>query len=177
MSPKSLLRHKLVQSPLEDMGPGTRFRRVIGEVDPLDNKKVKRVVLCSGKVYYDLLEQRREWGIEDVAIVRIEQLYPWPRDGILRELSLYPGAEVVWCQEEHANMGAWNFVLRRLEYILKDSGKSEARRPIYVGRPESASPATGLLKVHNAEQARLVEQALKWNVSDLRQPLERISED
>ncbi len=178
MSPKSLLRHKLVQSNLDEMGQGTRFRRVIGEIDKIDPKKVKRVVLCSGKVYYDLLEKRREWGISDVAIVRLEQLYPWPRDGILRELSLYPGAEVVWCQEEHANMGAWNFVMRRIEYVLIDiDGQMAARKPIYVGRPESASPATGLLRVHNAEQAQLVEQALKVKAQELRQPLQRISED
>jgi 2-oxoglutarate dehydrogenase E1 component len=94
-------------------------------------------------------------------------------------VSKYPTAEIVWCQEEAANMGAWNYVMRRIEYVLEDdkAGKRKSKRPIYVGRPESASPATGLLRVHNAEQARLVEQALNWKAGQLSQPLARISED
>jgi 2-oxoglutarate dehydrogenase E1 component len=181
MAPKSMLRHKLVVSNLADMGPDSRFRRVLGEVDKIAaGDKVRRVVLCSGKIYYDLLEKRRELGVDDVALVRVEQLYPWPRDAVLREITLYPTAEVVWCQEEAANMGAWNYVMRRIEYVLEDDktgAKRKSKRPIYVGRPDSASPATGLLRVHTAEQARIVEQALNWKVNELRQPLERISED
>jgi 2-oxoglutarate dehydrogenase E1 component len=179
MAPKSLLRHKLVVSPLRDMGPGTRFRRVLGEIDPLDDEgSVRRVILCSGKVYFDLRERRRELGISDVGIVRVEQFYPWPRDGIVREISRYPRAEVVWCQEEPANMGAWNFVMRRLEYILDDEpqGRRSTGRSIYAGRPSSASPATGHLKVHRLEQELLVEQALTWKVEELRQPFQRIPE-
>ena len=180
MSPKSLLRHKLVVSKLADLATGSRFRRVLGEVDQLAAAdKVKRVILCSGKVYYDLLEHRREHKIDDVAIVRIEQLYPWPRDGIARELSKYPNADVVWCQEEHANMGAWNFVMRRIEYILEDgaAGKRKSTRPIYAGRPEAASPATGSHHVHEHEQELLVEQALTWKAEKLMAPLQRIPQD
>jgi len=180
MAPKSLLRHKLVLSDLADMGPGSGFRRVLGEVEnTLDGARVRRVILCSGKVYYDLFDQRRELGLDDVALVRIEQFYPWPRDGVERELSKYPNAEVVWCQEEPANMGGWLFVLRRIEYILEDEaeGHRELRRPIYAGRPASASPATGHLKVHQREQALLVEQALTWKTEDLRQPFMRIPDE
>ena len=179
MAPKSLLRHKLVVSRLGDLGPGTRFRRVMGEVDALeDDATVRRAVLCSGKVYFDLLERRRELELGDVALIRVEQLYPWPRDGIARELSRYPRAEVVWCQEEPANMGAWNFVMRRIEYILDDEagGSRPSKRPLFVGLPASASPATGHLRVHRMEQELLVEQVLTWKSKDLQQPFKRIPE-
>ncbi len=176
MSPKSMLRHKLVISNIEDMGPESKFHRVIPEVDELvADDKVKRVVLCSGKVYYDLLESRREREIDDVAIVRIEQLYPWPRDGLSKILARYPNTDIVWCQEEPANMGAWIFVIRRIEYIIEDvsKGNKNLRRPIYVGRPSSASPAVGSMKIHNAEQDQLIEQALTWKETDLKQPSKR----
>jgi len=176
MSPKSLLRHKLNISPLEEFAPGTHFRRVLRETDDLvADTKVKRVVLCSGKVYFDLLEERRERGIDDVAILRVEQLYPWPRDNLTRQLSRYKNADVIWCQEEPANMGAWTFVLPRINYILEalTTGKKAPRRPYYVGRIASASPAAGSLKIHNAEQAQLVDQALSWKAKDLLQPFQR----
>jgi len=173
MSPKSLLRHKLVVSKLADMGPGTKFRRVLPEIDRLDmDKKIRRVVLCSGKVYYDLLDARREQGIKDVAIIRIEQLYPWPRRNTFQQLSRYPNAEVIWCQEEPANMGAWTFVYPRLDIMLEVlDGKT--KRPIYVGRKSAASPATGQASVHIKEQALLVEQSLTGKVKDLPQPFRR----
>jgi 2-oxoglutarate dehydrogenase E1 component len=116
-------------------------------------------VLCSGKVYYDLYQAREERGIKDVAIIRVEQLYPFPVNSLTLELGRYPNADVVWCQEEPKNMGAWYFVDRRLEGVLAGL-KVTARRPLYVGRPESASPATGLLRRHNREQAQLVDEAL-----------------
>ena len=173
MSPKSLLRHKLNVSALDEMGPGTHFRRVIPEVDKLAAKdKVKRVVLCSGKVYYDLLEARREQCIKDVAIVRVEQLYPWPRMRITNQIKLYQNAEVVWCQEEASNQGAWHFAADRIDYILEslDKKAKKTRRVLYVGRTASASPAVGSLKVHNKEQELLVEQALNGKAKDLIQP-------
>jgi 2-oxoglutarate dehydrogenase E1 component len=176
MSPKSLLRHKLNISSLEEFAPGTHFRRVMRETDDLvADAKVKRAVLCSGKVYFDLLEERRERGIDDVAILRVEQIYPWPRDNLTRQLSRYTNAEIIWCQEEPANMGAWTFVLPRIGYILEElaTGKIAPRRPIYVGRAASASPAAGSLGIHNAEQARLVDQALSGNAKDLLQPFKR----
>ena len=160
MTPKSLLRHKDAVSRLEDFGPGSSFRRILAEVDPLtDGAKVRRVVLCSGKVYFDLLAERRKRKIDDIAIMRIEQLYPFPFSRLGVRLSQFPNAEVVWCQEEPENMGGWHFVDRRIERAL--SGLNvKAARPIYIGRPEAASPATGSARTHVKEQADLVDRAL-----------------
>jgi 2-oxoglutarate dehydrogenase E1 component len=160
MTPKSLLRSPEVASPLADMGPDTSFHRVIGETDPLvPDDRVRRVVLCSGKVYFDLRHARRERKIDDVAIVRIEQLYPFPVKTLGAELARYKNADLVWCQEEPQNMGAWNFIDRRIE-ALAARLDIKGKRPLYAGRPEMAATATGLLRRHNAEQAKLVEQAL-----------------
>jgi 2-oxoglutarate dehydrogenase E1 component len=160
MTPKSLLRHKLAVSPLADFAAGSRFQYVIPEIDAIAApEQVKRVVLCTGKVYYDLLEARRARGIKDVAIVRIEQLYPFPVISLPKALAPYKNAEVVWCQEEPKNNGAWYHVDRRIEEVLEPLGIA-AKRPRLVSRKAAASPATGLAKVHAAEQAALVEEAL-----------------
>ena len=173
MAPKSLLRHKRVISRLAELGPDTLFHRVLPDAARLVlDKKVRRVVLCSGKVYYDLVQGRQERAIKDVAIVRVEQLYPWPRQGVLQQLARYAGAEVTWCQEDPANMGAWTFVYPRLMNIL-DELDGKTRRPVYVGRKASASPATGLLANHQKEQAELVEWALAANIDDIPQPFRR----
>jgi len=160
VTPKSLLRHPEVASRLAEMGPGTFFRRTIDEIDSLvADDKVKRVVLCSGKVYYDLRQARRERKVSDVAIVRIEQLHPFPAKALADSIARYRSADVIWCQEEPQNMGAWTFLDRRIEQVLGELG-GKAKRPRYVGRPEAAATATGLLKRHNAEQAKLVDEAL-----------------
>ncbi len=160
MTPKSLLRHKLAVSSMTDITNGSSFRTVLPEADKLAAaSKVKRVVLCTGKVYYDLLAARREQRIDNVAIVRLEQLYPFPNLSLPKILSQYKNAELVWCQEEPENMGAWTFVDRRIEKTLGQI-EIKAKRPRYVGRIEAASPATGLAKVHAAEQAALVNEAL-----------------
>ena len=160
MTPKSLLRHKLAVSALEEFTPGHGFRPVIGEIDELaPNAEIRRVVLCTGKVYYDLLAERRAREINNIAIIRVEQLYPFPVIALPRELAKYPDAQVVWCQEEPENMGAWTFVDRRIEKVLGGL-ENRAKRPAYVGRTEAASPATGLAKTHAAEQAALVAAAL-----------------
>ncbi len=160
MTPKSLLRHKAAVSTVGEMTGGTAFRQVIGEAEAIHAPaEVKRVVLCSGKVYYDLVAERRERGIEDVAVVRIEQLYPFPVVSLPAVLGSYVNADVVWCQEEPENMGAWSFVDRRIEAVLGGLG-GRAARPSYVGRAAAASPATGSAKVHAAQQARLVRDAL-----------------
>jgi 2-oxoglutarate dehydrogenase E1 component len=159
-TPKSLLRHKLAVSTLDDMAADKTFHRLLPEAGQLvPDAKVRRVVLCSGKVYYDLLEEREKRGIKDVALIRVEQLYPFPKRTIEKELQRYANADVVWCQEEPRNMGAWTFVEHRIEDALT-AVKVAAKRPRYVGRPEAASPATGLYKRHNLEQARLVDDAL-----------------
>jgi len=160
MTPKSLLRHKLAVSSLADFGPGSSFRFVIPEVDAIKpEEKVKRVVLCTGKVYYDLLAERRERKIDDVAIIRLEQIYPFPVKSLTSALAPYKNAEIIWCQEEPENMGAWTFVDRRIEKVLAGLD-IKAKRPAFVGREEAASPATGLAKVHDAQQQALVKQAL-----------------
>ena len=163
MTPKSLLRHRLATSSLADMGPGTTFHRVLLDTDQdeLDLKKIERVILCSGKVYYDLLEERRARKLKNVYLMRVEQLYPFPHKTLVAELDRFKKAkQVVWCQEEPKNMGSWHYINERLEAVLVEAG-FKASRPRYAGRPEAASTATGLLKRHQAEQATLVEQALE----------------
>jgi len=160
MTPKSLLRHKLAVSSLAEFGPGSGFRHVIGEVDAIaPDERVKRVVLCTGKVYYDLLAERRERGVQDIAIIRLEQLYPFPVKSLPPALAPYRNAEFVWCQEEPENMGAWHFVDRRIEKVLVALGAKNPR-PVFVGREAAASPATGLAKVHQQQQEALVRSAL-----------------
>ena len=160
MTPKSLLRHKLCASRLDEMGPGTTFHRVMYDNEPLcDDAEVKRVVLCSGKVYYDLYEERAKRGIRDVFFLRMEQLYPFPRAALTQELARFPQAEVVWCQEEPWNMGAWTYLDRRIENVLIELDGA-CKRPVYAGRPEAASPATGSHRRHVREQEALVDEAL-----------------
>jgi 2-oxoglutarate dehydrogenase E1 component len=159
-TPKSLLRHKLAVSPLADLAGDSAFQFVIPEIDPIaPPEQVKRVVLCTGKVFYDLLQERRQRGTQDVAILRIEQLYPFPEKTLARLLQPYRNAEVVWCQEEPENNGAWNFLDRRIERVLVGID-IKGKRPGYVGREAAASPATGQAKVHVAQQAKLVSEAL-----------------
>jgi 2-oxoglutarate dehydrogenase E1 component len=160
MTPKSLLRHKLAVSDLTDFAQGSAFQTVIGETgQTVAPSAVRRVVLCTGKVYYDLLAERRERSIDDIVILRLEQLYPFPAKTLPRLLAPYAKADVVWCQEEPENMGAWRFLDRKLEAVLTKLGGA-CVRPSYVGRIEAASPATGLAKVHASEQASLVDRAL-----------------
>ena len=159
-TPKSLLRHKLAVSPLADFAEESKFRFVIPEIDTIaPAEQVKRIAICSGKVYYDLLQSRRDKGITDVAIVRLEQLYPFPIRSLTVALAPYRNAEVVWCQEEPENMGGWWFADRRIENVLKDMDIA-AKRPRYIGRDAAASPATGLARTHNAQQAALVAAAI-----------------
>jgi 2-oxoglutarate dehydrogenase E1 component len=157
MTPKSLLRHKLCVSPLKMMTGKESFHRVLSDETKL--KDVKRVVMCSGKVYYDLLEAREKLGIKNVALTRLEQFYPFPEKSLGEDLKQYPHAEVVWCQEEPENQGAWLFVDRRIEKVLK-AIKHKSQRPEYVGRTEAAAPATGSGKAHVQEQETLINKAL-----------------
>lgn len=160
MSPKSLLRHKRAQSDLKDLGKDTSFHRVISETEKLvASDKVKRVIFCTGKVYYDLLEAREEKKIKDIALVRVEQIYPFPYSVVEAEIKKYGKAEIVWVQEEPQNMGCWNFVDRRLEQAAKNV-KAKDPRPKYVGRPEAAATACGYMKIHTKEQQTLIDEAL-----------------
>jgi 2-oxoglutarate dehydrogenase E1 component len=155
MTPKSLLRLPAATSTIADLVHGG-FQPLIRDTEIGDNAAVKRVVLCSGKVYYDLIEARKKSGETQVSIIRLEQFYPFPLKALQEALALYPNAtQIVWAQEEPKNMGGWTFVEPRLENLLPD-----CNRPIYVGRAPSASPATGSYAIHQQEQASLLKLAL-----------------
>ncbi len=167
MTPKSLLRHKRAVSTLQEMGPGSSFHRVLwddAEVKPgstvklVNDDKVRRVVLCSGKVYYDLLEDRERRGVNDVYLLRVEQFYPYPAQSLITELKRFTKADMVWCQEEPKNMGAWSFMEPNLEWTLAQVG-AKSKRARYVGRPSSASPATGLMSRHKLELEDFLNEA------------------
>jgi 2-oxoglutarate dehydrogenase E1 component len=167
-TPKSLLRHKRAVSALAEMGEGTSFHRVLyddAQLNPgdgatlVDDKAIRRVVLCSGKVYYDLYEERAKRGINDIYLMRLEQLYPFPHKALVSELTRFPAAEAVWCQEEPQNMGGWTFVQPNIEWVLNYINAG-VRRARYAGRPSSASTATGLSSRHLKELKDLLEQAL-----------------
>jgi 2-oxoglutarate dehydrogenase E1 component len=160
MTPKSLLRHKACVSKLEDMGPGTSFHRILDERDTkVKSGKAKRLVMCSGKVYYDLAAARDAAEQWDTEIIRVEQLYPFPKKALVEVLELTPKADLVWCQEEPKNMGSWTFVRDFIEEAMEEAGCKQARLA-YAGRAAAASPATGSLSRHNKEQAALVNEAL-----------------
>jgi len=167
MTPKSLLRHKLAISKAEDFTTGSSFHRVLWDDAERGNSttqlatddKIRRVVMCSGKVYYDLLEERDARGIDDVYLLRIEQFYPFPAISLVKELERFKGAEMIWCQEEPKNQGAWTFIEPNIEWALTRIG-AKHQRPRYVGRLTSASPATGLASQHKAQQEALVNEAL-----------------
>ncbi len=167
MTPKSLLRHKLCISDLEDFTEGSSFHRVLwddaqkGHSDTklVSDDKINRVVMCSGKVYFDLLEERDARGIDDIYLLRFEQFYPFPAMSALKELERFPQAEMIWCQEEPKNQGAWTFMEPNLEWVLTRMNATHSR-PVYVGRAASASPATGLASQHKAQQTALIDEAL-----------------
>ncbi len=160
MTPKSLLRHKLSVSSVDELVTG-RFQPVINEIDALDPAGIKRVVLCSGKVYFDLLEERRLKGIQQVAVLRLEQLHPFPHDYIREALGGYPNAtELVWCQEEPKNQGAWYQIYYYLSQLRNPSAGQKLR---YVGREGSPAPAVGYYKLHVEQQRKLVAEALKMD--------------
>jgi 2-oxoglutarate dehydrogenase E1 component len=169
MTPKSLLRHKRATSTLVEMGPESCFHRLLWDdaeapgpkkttIKLAADDKIRRVVLCSGKVYYDLLEDREKRGIDDVYLLRLEQLYPFPAKALLDELNRFKNAEVVWCQEEPKNMGGWAFVQPYVDWVLEQMGRTHDR-PRYVGRPASASTATGLMRTHLAQLQAFLEEA------------------
>jgi 2-oxoglutarate dehydrogenase E1 component len=168
MTPKSLLRHKRAVSRLDEMGPNTSFHRLLwddaqmltGEkIKLVADDKIRRVVICSGKVYYDLYDEREKRGLDDIYLLRIEQLYPFPTKALMIELTRFKDAEIVWCQEEPRNMGAWVFVDIFLEWVLNQIG-AKTRRARYAGRPASASTAVGQMSTHLNQLKQLLEDAL-----------------
>ena len=167
MTPKSLLRHKRCVSKLSEMAEGSSFHRVLWDdaqmgvstVTLKPDDQIKRVVLCSGKVYFDLLDERDARGLDDVYLLRIEQFYPFPAMSLTKELSRFKDAEIIWCQEEPKNQGGWTFVEPNIEWVLARIGATHGRAR-YAGRAASASPATGLASRHKQEQTDLVDAAL-----------------
>ncbi len=170
MTPKSLLRHKKAVSSLKEFGSGSSFHRVLWDdaefkpgstVKLVSDAKIKRVVLCSGKVYYDLLEEREKRGIENIYLMRVEQFYPFPAHSLIAELKRFKNAEMIWCQEEPKNMGGWFFMEPNLEWTLDQIG-AKYKRARYVGRSASAAPATGLMRRHLKELDAFLVEALTF---------------
>jgi 2-oxoglutarate dehydrogenase E1 component len=168
MTPKSLLRHKRSVSRLDELAEGSTFHRLLyDDAEMLKGEKItlapdaniSRVVICSGKVYFDLYEEREARGLGDIYLLRVEQLYPFPLKAMGDVLSRFPAAEIVWCQEEPQNMGSWTFVAPRLETVLEAIGAG--KKPVrYAGRAASASTATGLMSKHTAQRDQFIEEAL-----------------
>ncbi len=167
MTPKSLLRHKRAVSHIAQFGPLSSFHRLLWDdaeflkdqvIKLAPDDKIRRVVMCSGKVYYDLYEEREKRGIDDVYLLRVEQLYPFPLKALVGEIGRFKNAEVVWCQEEPKNMGSWSFVEPNLEWVLTQAGGA-AKRARYIGRPASAATATGLMSKHLAQLAAFLDEA------------------
>jgi 2-oxoglutarate dehydrogenase E1 component len=167
MTPKSLLRHKRAVSRLDEMAIGTSFHRVLWDdaeylksekIRLVDNDEIRRVVLCSGKVYYDLYEEREKREINDVYLMRVEQLYPFPLKALVTELSRFKNAEIVWCQEEPKNMGAWSSVEPYLEWVMNQLGR-KGQRTRYIGRAASAATATGVMSKHMAQLQAFLDEA------------------
>jgi 2-oxoglutarate dehydrogenase E1 component len=167
MTPKSLLRHKMAVSRAEEFTIGSSFHRVLWDDAQYGNSdtqlapddKIKRVVMCSGKVYFDLLEERDKRGITDVYLLRFEQFYPFPAQSAVKELERFKQAEMVWCQEEPKNQGPWSFIEPNIEWVLSRIDAKHSR-PSYAGRAAAASPATGLASQHKAQQEALIDDAL-----------------
>jgi 2-oxoglutarate dehydrogenase E1 component len=168
MTPKSLLRNRRCVSLLEDMGPGSSFHRVFRDqaeclpgattVKLVPDEQIRRVILCTGKVYFDLMDERERRNENRIQMLRLEQLYPFPDKVLAEELERFPKAEIVWVQEEPRNQGAWTFVAPRIEATLAALGRA-ATLP-YIGRPEYASTAAGLMSQHTAELQSLLNEAL-----------------
>jgi len=171
MTPKSLLRHKRCISFLSDLEPGTSFHRVFRDqaecvpgattVELVPDDEIQRVILCTGKIYFDLVEAREQKNEPRIQMLRLEQLYPFPEGSLGQELERFPNAEIVWCQEEPRNQGAWHFVRQRIEFLLEKLGRHA--HPRYIGRPEYASTAAGLMSQHNAELHYIMDEAMRFD--------------
>ena len=169
MTPKSLLRHPMCISDASDFTTGSSFHRVLwddaqkghSDLKLKSDAAIKRVVICSGKVYYDLLAERDARGADDIYLLRVEQFHPFPALSLIKELERFPTAEMVWCQEEPKNQGAYSYIEPNLEWVLTRIGAKHTRA-VYAGRDASASPATGLASKHKAQQEALVADALTF---------------
>ena len=168
MTPKSLLRHKRVISTIDEFGPDASFHRVLWDdaqilpdqkIKLVDDDKIRRLVLCSGKVYFDLYDQREKLGHDDIYLMRVEQLYPFPKKALINEMGRFPQAEIIWCQEEPKNMGGWLFMEPNLEWVLNEID-AKHKRATYAGRPATAATATGQMKRHLVQLQAFLDNAL-----------------
>jgi len=168
MTPKSLLRHKRVISTIEEFGPEASFHRVLWDdaqflpdqkIKLVDDDRIKRLILCSGKVYFDLYDEREKLGRDDIYLMRVEQLYPFPKKALINEMGRFAQAEIIWCQEEPKNMGCWSFMEPNLEWVLNEID-ARHKRPRYAGRPASAATATGQMKRHLVQLQAFLDDAL-----------------
>tara|TARA_B100001989_G_scaffold237085_1_gene199479 strand:- start:67 stop:573 length:507 start_codon:yes stop_codon:yes gene_type:complete len=167
MTPKSLLRNKLAVSSLKDFTTGSSFHRILNDDAETSNNfklsednEIKKVIICSGKIYYELFAERNKRNLREIYLLRLEQLYPFPSQSMIKELSRFKNAKITWCQEEPRNQGGWFFVEPILEMILGHI-KHSSNRADYAGRQSAASPATGLAKQHIEQQGKLIDQALE----------------
>ena len=162
-APKSLLRNKNAVSNINDFTTGSWFHRVLPDPANIAKpNKIERVVICSGKVFYDLIKERENRKLKNIKFVRIEQLYPFPKDAVIRELKNFKNADIVWCQEEPKNMGAWTYISPLIEEVMLEI-KADNNRIKYIGRSSQASTATGLFNRHVQEQKELIDLALNFN--------------
>lgn len=160
MSPKKLLKHKLCRSNIEEFDEGTSFKRLLPETEKnlVSDNNIKRVIFCSGQVYYDLYETRQQRNIDNIAIIRLEQLAPFPFDLVMNELKRYPQAELVWVQEESMNHGGWSYIEPRFETCMRHAlGKEKKMK--YIGRGTTAAPATGFKKIHQLQLDKFIDEA------------------
>tara|TARA_B110000116_G_C16617190_1_gene482122 strand:- start:262 stop:819 length:558 start_codon:yes stop_codon:yes gene_type:complete len=175
MTPKSTLRHKKNTSSINDFINGSTFHRVLSNIISTQQiKKIKRLVLCSGKIYFELQDYIDALKNENTHIIRIEQLYPFPYDTLEEEISKFSNCEIIWCQEEPKNMGPWGFIRSRIQDVLKSIQSNQTTLP-FVGRRASASPATGVFDRHLTNQKNILRLAIEADISEIQQEKQGVS--
>ena len=175
MTPKSTLRHKKNTSSIDSFINGSSFHRVLSEIIlPNQEEKIKRLVLCSGKIYFELQDYINELKNENVHIVRIEQLYPFPYDALIQEIKRFAHCEIIWCQEEPKNMGAWEFIRARLDSVLVKITSKQKNVP-FVGRRSAASPATGVYERHLANQKNILRLSIEADINEIHKEKDGVS--
>tara|TARA_Y100001936_G_C15701303_1_gene471133 strand:+ start:59 stop:613 length:555 start_codon:yes stop_codon:yes gene_type:complete len=167
MTPKSTLRHKKNKSPIEDFINGSSFHRVLrNEITSKEEEKINRIIICSGKIYFELQDHIESLKKQNVFILRLEQIYPFPYDVFSNELKRFQNCEIIWCQEEPKNMGAYGFVKRRVESVMKEL-KTKQEKILYVGRRAAASPATGVFDRHLSNQKNILRLAIEADLKEI----------
>ena len=175
MTPKSTLRHKENSSPIDDFINGSTFHRVLSHsILEKQKNKITRVVLCSGKIYFEIQDHINQLNVENIHIVRIEQLYPFPYNTLINEIKNFSHCEIIWCQEEPKNMGAWDFIRSRIENVLKKIGSRQKFLP-FIGRRAAASPATGVFERHLANQKNILRLSVEADIKEIDKEIDGVS--